>query len=378
MNKKQRCLFKRFAALVAALMLCASLCVPCFASNNASTKKWYVAAEDSFITESGVNGRYLKLTPYVNGQEFTYTSLSYSGSASLLVTDPSNNIPTRSYTWVMPVNYPDWWRSSLPLGNRTYIDFRLVSASYSPIINGVYSNYTGQVDTFFFDSANAFDVAYDIKYSGSSEIREQLTNITLSGSPHFYITSAPSTNSGSTVGASSLTLSPSSTFTRLAVSDFVNIVPVLSVSKSSTNSPVFGPTNLSNLSSDRFVIALVGNSISQQYWKCQFKMSFWVDATKLPAGLKVGDEFPANDDAFDQLRDELIKQFPEAAENVENGKDTINGWNDTETVGSDVAESSLSVINGLFQNLGQFLAIVSLMIFGAVCLRMLIKKAVSG
>lgn len=378
MKKKQRCLFKRFAALVAALMLCVSLCVPCFASNNASTKKWYVAAEDVFPTESGVNGRYLKLTPYVDGQEFTYTSLSYSGSASLLVADPSNNIPTRSYSWVMPVNYPDWWRSSLPLGNRTYIDFRLVSASYSPIINGVYSNYTGQVDTFFFDSANAFDVAYDIKYSGSSESREQLTNITLSGSPHFYITSAPSTNSGSTVGASCLTVSPSSTFTRLAVSDFVNIVPVLSVSKSSTNSPVFGPTNLSNLSSNRFVIALVGNSISQQYWKCQFKMSFWVDATKLPAGLEVGDEFPANDDAFDNLRDELLKQFPEAAENVENGKATIQGWNDTETVDTDLANTSLSTINALFQNLGQFLAIVSLMIFGAVVLRMLVRKAVDG
>ena len=93
--------------------------------------------------------------------------------------------------------------------------------------------------------------------------------------------------------------------------------------------------------------------------------------------MQVGDEFPADTDAFDQLRDDLIEQFPEASENIENGKSTLAGWNDTQTVGEDVASSSLGVLNGLFQNLGQFLFVVSLMFFGAVVLRMFIKKAVS-
>lgn len=107
-------------------------------------------------------------------------------------------------------------------------------------------------------------------------------------------------------------------------------------------------------------------------------ISFWVDANKLPAGLRVGDEFPANTDAFDQMRDDLIDQFPEASENIQNGKDTLTGWNDTETVDTDVASSSISALNAMFQNLGGFLFIVSLMVFGAVVLRMLIRKAVDG
>ena len=94
--------------------------------------------------------------------------------------------------------------------------------------------------------------------------------------------------------------------------------------------------------------------------------------------MQVGDEFPANNDAFDNLRDELLKQFPEVGDNIENGKPTIQGWNDTETVDSDVAVTSISALNAMFQNLGGFLFIISLMVFGAVVLRMLIRKAVDG
>ena len=107
-------------------------------------------------------------------------------------------------------------------------------------------------------------------------------------------------------------------------------------------------------------------------------LSYWVDANKLPAGLKVGDEFPADTDSFDKLREDLIDQFPEASENIQNGKDTLTGWNDTETVDTDVASSAMSALNAMFQNLGSFLFIISLMVFGAVVLRMFIKKAVDG
>ena len=107
-------------------------------------------------------------------------------------------------------------------------------------------------------------------------------------------------------------------------------------------------------------------------------ISFWVDANKLPAGLQVGDEFPANTDAFDQMRDTLIEQFPEASEHIKNDKSTLTGWNDTETVDTDVAFSAMSALNAMFQNLGSFLFIVSLMVFGAVVLRMFIRKAVDG
>ena len=128
----------------------------------------------------------------------------------------------------------------------------------------------------------------------------------------------------------------------------------------------------------RNLIASSTSAMAGSFISVRCTISYWVDANKLPAGLKVGDEFPADTDAFDQLRDDLIEQFPEASENIENGKATIQGWNDTETVDTDVASTSISVLNALFQNLGGFLFLVSLMVFGAVVLRMLIRKAVDG
>lgn len=378
MKKKQRCLVKRFAALVAALVMCSALCMPCFASNNASTQKWYVAAEDYFPTESGVSGKYFKLTPYVNGEEFTYTSLSYLSTSRLRYYADDGNVQFSNYSYVMPINYPDWWRSSLPLGNRTYLDFQLVSTSYSSDINSGYTDYSSNVSVYLFDSANAFSAAYNIDYAGSSSNQFALSDVTLSGAPSFYLVAAPKNTSGSFAAAGSFYVKPSSGFTRGAISDFVNLVPALGLTSGpSVDYPLFGETNLSNLSSDRFVIAVVGGKYNT-YWKSSFKLSFWVDANKLPAGLQVGDEFPANNDAFDNLRDELLKQFPEVGDNIENGKPTIQGWNDTETVDSDVAVTSISALNAMFQNLGGFLFIISLMVFGAVVLRMLIRKAVDG
>lgn len=59
MKKKQRCFVKRFSALVAALMLCASLSVPAFASNNAQWRKWVVTDSKQFTNESGTMSTYL-------------------------------------------------------------------------------------------------------------------------------------------------------------------------------------------------------------------------------------------------------------------------------------------------------------------------------
>lgn len=74
MKKKQRCFIKRFAALVAALMLCVSLCVPCFASNNASTRKWKIIAEAQMANESGTESKYFHISPYVNGELYRMIS----------------------------------------------------------------------------------------------------------------------------------------------------------------------------------------------------------------------------------------------------------------------------------------------------------------
>lgn len=377
----------RVGAFLSTCLILATMVVPAFASNNASTRKWYIAEEKQMAAESGVYAKYFRVSPYVDGTEYSYTSLSYSFSLYSSYTDYNGTSSTFTYSGVIPLNYPDWWRDDLPLGNFSYVDVRLTSIQYSDYLSGPWTD-TDKANLYFFDSANSVSLDFSNSIpAGSSSPSASLSDFTFSSTKPIYFTYAPSGSyrysdsitSSRYASASAITLYKTSSPYTFLLSDTYNLALLPSPFSAQNGAqvfPLFTSVPLSNLASSRFVPAVVATG--GQYTKSIFQLSFWVSADKLPPGLQVGDEFPANTDAFDDLRDDLIKQFPEISENVENGKDTINGWNDTETVGQDVAESSLSVINGLFQNLGQFLAVVSLMIFGAVCLRMLIKKAVSG
>lgn len=84
MNKNQQCFYKRFAALVAALLSCFCFCIPCFASNNAATFEWVVTAEKQMYGENGQLTRYLQLSPFVDGNFYAATFetkfLSYRAS----------------------------------------------------------------------------------------------------------------------------------------------------------------------------------------------------------------------------------------------------------------------------------------------------------
>lgn len=384
MKKKQRCFIKRFAALVAALMLCVSLCVPCFASNNASTQKWYVADETMLTAESGQTERYLKLTPYVGGVEYTYTGTTGFAQFQIPYKTSNDVASNATYRCLIPVNYPDWWRSNLPLGNFTYVDFSLVSLQSGDYPSGPWTDISSGY-LYFLDRSNAtylsYSSSYALRQSADSYTSSVAGDFSFSSpdSPFFFI-SSPSgfSNAGLvTLGVSGLSVSVGRSYQKVLISSFQNLSVAPPVWVYNYQVPMFTFKTLANLSSDNLLIGVQGGTTSK-YYNFTFKLSFWVCASKLPADLQVGDEFPANTDAFDDMRDELLKQFPEAAENVENGKYTIQGWNDTETVDTDLANTSLSTINALFQNLGQFLAIVSLMIFGAVVLRMLVRKAVDG
>lgn len=375
MKKKQRCLLNRFAALVAALMLCASLCVPCFASNNAQWGKWVIIGEQNMTNEMGTQSRYLHLTPYVNGQVYatpiTTRIVSATDSSGL----PDYEHTYASGTWALPQNYPAWMRSDIPLGGVSYIQVDHVVVKSSPqsvstlVLYVCDSRYAVHLGAY--GQGNAYPS--DVTQSGS---------LISSDAPFFPLEVQGSLAAGYPGERSS--------------ADFI-VVPV-GASKSYVGKiqscsqlvPMpFGASTLyfaeyvpHNLTSSNCVLLVMAYSAPKGYHdyllSVTAEISFWVDANKLPSGLQVGDEFPADTDAFDQLRDDLIKQFPEAAENIENGKATIQGWNDTETVDTDVASTSISALNALFQNLGGFLFIVSLMVFGAVVLRMLIRKAVDG
>lgn len=381
MKKKQRCFVKRFAALVAALVLCSSLCLPCFASNNASTKKWKIVASEQKLNEMGTMSTYFQLSPYENGS--LYRAYFSSRVSPISV----GNFGHFDY-WITPYNWPDWWRSSIPLGGRSYMqidDIQVSSAGYDSQGSRTWVDSPSSVYVYAIDKRFLFDLT--TSYSSSA--------LSLSGSlyafPYRLETTAEKSPGASTdwnmVSSTVVSVPVGGSYT-VPLQTFKQVVLGFNEDSLNVNVASLGPFTSAplsnNLSSYDLVLGFIvatSYPISQQvrsWLDCTAIISFWVDANKLPSGLKVGDEFPADTDAFDQLRDDLIEQFPEAGDNIENGKDTIQGWNDTETVDTDVASTSISTLNAMFQNLSGFLFIVSLMVFGAVVLRMLIRKAVDG
>lgn len=381
MKIKQRCLLKRFATLVAALMLCLVLCVPAFASNNASTKKWKIVASEQKLNEMGTMSTYFQLSPYENGS--LYRAYFSSRVSPISV----GNFGHFDY-WITPYNWPDWWRSSIPLGSRSYMqvdDIQVSSAGYDYQGSRTWVDSPSSVYLYAIDKRYLFDLT--TSYSSSA--------LSLSGSlyafPYRIETTAEKSPGASTdwnmVSSTVVSVPVGGSYT-VPLQTFKQVVLGFNDDALNTNVGSLGPfTNAplnNNISSDDLVFGFIvatSYPISEQvrsWLDCSAIISFWIDANKLPAGLKVGDEFPADTDAFDNLRDDLINQFPEASDHIENGKFTIEGWNDTETVDTDVASTSISALNAMFQNLGGFLFIVSLMVFGAVLLRMLIRKAVDG
>lgn len=387
MNKKCRCFFKRFVSLVASLMICASLCVPCFASNNASSQKWLITEQKQLANEAGTQSTYFHVSPYVNGDLYRTRFISECASIRSTISD--------SYYdwWSFPVNYPDWWRSPLPLGSRSYIQIdspRVVGWRHTSGTS--YTNGESLSEDIEFLLVNP-DYGFSVSRSYTSSA------LTLSQDVLLYpvdtmsvveLSSDSSTISRSVAHGicfSNTSSNPNQTAVQ-AIESFSQVVSGFdrySESASATlNFSLRAMETLFNASSDSLIPFVVCPSWHDVSVPGKYRLeataivSYWIDANKLPLGLGVGDEFPANSDAYENIRDELLEQFPEASENVETGKDTIQGWNDTETVDTDVGTISISVLNALFQNLGSFLFIVSLMVFGAVVLRMLIRKAVDG
>lgn len=379
MKKKHRCFCKRFVALVSALMLCASLCVPVFASNNASTRKWRVIASQLRAGENGALTPYFKLSPYENGALYQVPLYTRFGAACKTISGS-----TFYDVWAQPVNYPDWWRSDIPLGSRSYVEIsNIQDLSYK--YNGSDSQTSFVILPIHRDTLMRFSFS---AYSSASSFSGDLSVVPVLYNRYFgsNLSTASVSLSGYDFEKSDVNDSSFSVIGALETRKNLVYTPI-DLSYSGTSDFDVGlSTPFYNCSSSDLIwivlpLNLTASSLSAMYGSfasVRCTISYWVDANKLPAGLQVGDEFPADSDAYDQLRDDLLDQFPEASDNIENGKDTIQGWNDAETVDTDVASTSISVLNALFQNLGSFLFIVALMVFGSVVLRMLLRKAVDG
>lgn len=392
MKKKQRCLFKRFAALVAALLSCLCLCLPCFASNNAATFEWVVSAEKEMYGENGQLTRYLQLSPFVDGNFYAATFetrfLSYRGSYYVGPHTDSPSYHTHPQVWGCPVNYPDWWRADLPLGRTSYVQFdklKFISTGSSSLFSDLTSvSFLPQNKIYSFD-ITADQVVQKQKYPDP--------DVHLSGKFPFYLiyTYSQATNNDvndSFVGADLLCL------TGMPVSYNASSPVIYSMSE---NQCVLA-LNQNNLHYSYVWIDSMSNaSLSQIEWlvmpnicdwsdeqklqlnnkilKVSAEVSFWIDASKLPAGLEVGDSFPAPDQ-FDSLRDSLLDKY-EVEKQIGDTDDYLNEViNGFDSVDSDVASGASGLLGGLFQNLDSFLFSVSLLCLGAVFLRIVLRKAV--
>ena len=386
MNKKYRCFFKRFAVLVAALMSCVSLCVPCFASNNASTQKWVITEQKQLANESGTQSTYFHVSPYVNGELYRTRFITESSSIQSTVSGDYFD------WWSLPVNYADWWRAPVPLGSRSYIQVdspRVIEwrhTSGSSITSG--ESLSGTLEFLLVNPEYGFSVTRSYTSSAMS-LSQDILLYPVDTMASVETTSGSSLSRSLANGIRFPNISSNLNQSGIqAIESFSQVImgfnPYFSSSNETLNFSLRSMSVLYNASSDSLILF-----VSYPSWhtidtpgkyriEASAVVSYWIDANKLPPGLGVGDKFPANNDSFENLRDELLNQFPEASDKVETGKDTILGWNDTETVDTDVASTSISVLSAMFQNLGGFLFIVSLMVFGAVMLRMLIRKAVDG
>lgn len=107
-----------------------------------------------------------------------------------------------------------------------------------------------------------------------------------------------------------------------------------------------------------------------------FAASLWVPASMLPSDVAVGDWISQG--TMDKLQDQLVNDFNVNSDTLTDSKANFDSWQNSNTIDTDVADTGLNIINALMQNVGQFVFIVSLLCFGAVVLRVLIRKAVAG
>ena len=392
MNKKCRCFFKRFAALLAALVSSFCFCLPCFASNNASNFEWVVTASKQMYGENGQLTEYLQLSPFVDGNFYAATFetkfLSYNNSYYI---DPHTDSSTYSVdpqVWGCPVNYPDWWRADLPLGRNSYVQFdklTFISSGSDSLFSDLTSvSFLPQNKLYSFD-ITADQVVEKQKYPDP--------DVHLSGKFPFYLiyTYSQATNNDvkdSFVGGDlrCLTGKPvsynsSSPVTYLMSEDQF----VLTLNQNNLHYSYYWIDSMANASLSQIEWLVMPNicdwsdaqklQLNNKVLKVSAEVSFWIDANKLPAGLEVGDSFPAPAQ-FDSLRDSLLDKYDvekQIGDTDSYLNDAINGFDSVE---SDVASGASGLLGGLFQNLNSFLFSVCFLCVGALLLRIVLRKAV--
>lgn len=392
MKKKQRCLLKRFSALVSAMVISFSFSVPAFAAGNnwpsspaasvfqSHPKSWYVWQRKSL---SGVNGYELICHPMreYNSSNSSYVSMkSYStNSSTYSYTNSSGTIttfmyglpyiPTAEYGFFsdlpsFPVASPTAWTAAV----RLY-----------PVI---WRDYLHDIDDVFSDRS-LYGFLTSWPSSGDSSIADKYEHEIFDTYPVYIPSNIFFFGSKTDTSTNHTSFSVSGGDNDFWSTPFNDEFLDISLSHFSNSSMTSFPVNSTIPSSDiGFVFCKRPAGAGMHVYNSQFDVTLsfmatlWVPDALLPSNVAVGDWISQG--TMDKLQDQLVKDFDVDSDTLTNSKDNLNSWNSTSSVDSDVASGAIGLLNGIFQNLGTFLFSVSLLCFGAVVLRMLIRKAVDG
>lgn len=392
MHNKCRFFFKRFAALLAALVISFSLPVSALAASDTVADmpslddfynhhgSWYAWRT---ITESGFLYYELLCSPIsISGSSY---SLPYSVSYSTNAFDVSYLANDSGLAYDYACAYPlplrgasGYWYElpSFPIGLSSKTDTCLVR---------VYSTAEQPSDTYGFLTSSFSRSDRILSFGNSAGSSSGSSTDTLDSfifSSPFYSypfairQSTSSSASGYVLqGGYTNFIVPLSDYSRarfihLASSRFLR----------GTRDFVSYPSGYTIPSSDIGFVFVKQPSSSFLYSASafdstgSFAFSLLVPASRLP-NVKLGDWVS---DSPEDLQDAITNQFDIDSGTLKDSQDNLNSWNSASSVDSDIASGASGLLGGLFQNLGTFLFSVSLLCFGAVVLRMLIRKAVDG
>lgn len=392
MNKKCRCFFKRFAALVAALILVFSLSVPAFAASGTESD---MPSLDDFYSHRGSWFVWRKLSIHdVSSYELLCSPISVSGSSYSLpysvpyVTNAFDvsylaNDSGLAYDYACAFPYPlrgasGLWSElpSFPIGSESsgqYASVRVYSTSPQP--SGTYGFLTSS-----FSSSDRILSFGNTSGSSSGSSTDTLDSFSFSSPFYSYPfairDTSPNGASGYGLqGGDSSFIVPPDLYSRALYLNLGSTRYLLG-----THSFIPYPSGYTIPSSDIGFVFVKQPSSFPVYSASAFNttgsfaFSLVVPSSWLP-DVKLGDWLS---DSPEDLQDTITNEFGVDSDTIKDSKDNLNSWNSTSSVDSGVASGASGLLGGLFQNLGTFLFSVSLLCFGAVVLRMLIRKAVDG
>lgn len=392
MINKCRCFFMRFASLVAALVCVFSLSVPAFAASDTEADmptlddfyshpcSWFVWRKLNILGSSYFE---LLCSPIsVSGSSYTLP-FSYSYSTNAFDVSYIANDSGKHYDYACAIPYPlrgatGFW-SELP-------SFP-VSSGLSPqsAVVRVYSKSSQPSDTYGF-LTSCFSRSDRILSFGNTDGSSSGSSTDTFDAFSFYSpfysypfayreVSSSTVNGYAIQGGDSNFIVPTNSY-----SDTDYIALKSNRYLVGSNSFVPYPIGYTISSSDiGFVFVQKPSSsfvtsASEFDTTGSFAFSLLVGASRLPDA-KLGDWLS---DSPEDLQDSITNQFGIDSGTLQDSKDNLNSWNSTSSVDSDIASGASGLLGGLFQNLGTFLFSVSLLCFGAVVLRMFIRKAVEG